>query len=333
MKKIAIILTGQIRTIDKTMKFLLKNIVQNNPNANIFAVLEMNPKQQHQKYYDNVIKNTLGNHLKSLIWISHNEDYNFIRLRNNIIYKNKDISPNYYSYLKTSGTIIEHWDAHIAHLCISEYEKENSINYDFIVRIRTDVIITRKINFNFDEITECDIVNRLIEISISSNGESKTNLFNRKNIIMFMNSLIDYEYRIRGDFSDNMLETHPDTSIEDVIASGSPKLLKKYIQDGKYILCIRKNNFFIIKRQYYEPLGNLIFKYGTYKEPNTGNHFWDSETQFLRGCIHNGIDFFSSTTHKEDSSLYGYKTLNFFKEDEKSVLDEDPNILFFICRF
>jgi hypothetical protein len=143
-KKIAIIYTGLVRTIEKTIKYFKENVLIDE-NRHIFAVLQ----SDNIEYFDNFLKENVGENLKSLKWLNNNDDI-WINIREQLL-SNMSVDEYWKHYLRTSGSMIEYYQMHLAYQDIKKREIEGNFKYDFILRTRCDIILTEPIYFNWEE--------------------------------------------------------------------------------------------------------------------------------------------------------------------------------------
>jgi hypothetical protein len=354
---IAVFYTGQLRTYKKCIQYLKKNILFHE-NVHIFATLELKETAKHQtkmeieierEKHETILKTHLSSHLKSLVWFNNNDE-TFINHRNKLIencyinYNNKkfyldDLNSCFKPYLKNSGTITELFQYYISYHEMKQYEEKNNINYDYILRIRTDIVLCKEIDFSFLQLTNKDIENRILKIKETLFPEDETIYENQriknKYISLIMNSLLD-ENRIYSqnvyysNFVMNNFELYNIFTFQD---------LNNYIKNGNYILTIRKNLFFLIKRNFFDSIYDLCLNYGTIHFETTNylnNYFWDAETQFEKYLQNKQINKFDSTHLFEDQSLYQYDKKKYFlqqEEQKKEILNPNMNdIYLFICR-
>jgi hypothetical protein len=328
---VAVFYTGEMRTINKCISYFKKNVLIND-DVHVFATLQTHPYTE--TYNESVLKELLGNHLKSLMWFRNDKDEEYVTMRDNLIETGHikiDDMIYYYpqsikDYLKLSGTIAETYQYFMSYKKMVEYEIENNIKYDYIIRIRTDVVITKKIDFSFLTLTDDDVLKRLNRIKyklLENDGISK------KCILFFMNSLLDEERMFRAELNDNC------TFLNNAELDGIRNLtdLNNYIKNGKYIITIRKNLFFLIKRDLFDPIHDLAFKHGKFIDDNDNTfhtYFWNGESQFQRCLTFYQITQFNSTCLIEDESLYMYEKNKYFLDD--GSLNTDLNIFLFLCR-
>jgi hypothetical protein len=321
-KKIAVIYTGEVRTIEKTIQYFKENVIIND-NYHVFAILQTN----NIEYFDNFVKNNIGENLKSINWFNNDEEW--FNLRENLLSQMTSVEDKWKNYLRTSGSMIEYYQMYLAYKNIEEYEKTHSIEYDYIMRIRCDVVLTHPIYFDWDSFTLNDVKSLLYEIKEINGFESIKsmdvinifmNSFYHKNRILCKNN--SFSNNICNEEINNMLIKNDD---EDIFVQS----LLDYLLNGNYAITLRKNQIYFMKRQIFTNISNLGITYGAHKMENN-NYWFNAESQLDQIFIENCIDVFESTTNLEEISLYSYDENNYF---ENNVLKKSNDFLFFIRRY
>lgn len=325
-KKIAIIYTGEVRTIEKTIKYFKENVIIND-NYHVFAVLQTN----NIEYFDNFVKNNIGENLKSINWFNNNDE-EWFNLREKLLSQITSIEDNWKNYLRTSGSMIEYYQMYLAYKNIEEYEKTNDFEYDYIMRIRCDVILTHPIYFNWDSFTLIDVKNILYEIKEINDLESIKsidvvnifmNCFYHKNRIFGKN--ICFSNNLCSDKINNILIKNEEEN-EDIFVES----LLDYLLNGNYAITLRKNQIYFMKRKIFTKISNLGITYGESHKMENNNYWFNAESQLDQIFIENEIDVFNSTAKLEDISLYSYNENVYF---ENNVLKKSNDCLFFIRRY
>lgn len=322
MKKIAIIYTGESRTIESTIQTFKDHILLNE-NYHVFSVLQSINSECTEK----LVKTHMKDNLKSYENFDKN-DILWNKIQDNLL---NIINPNdfWYSYLKhKSGSMIEYYQMYLAYQKIVDYEYKNNFKYDYVIRIRCDVIITHPIYFDWDLYDEAYIKKCFEEIQVKKKYE---NLINPDALIIFMNSLF-FKNRI---YCDTEIKNNCIISTESFAILLQIKdenmffsMLKRYINKGKFLITLRHNVIFFIKRKYMSFIAPLGITYGMYRMKD--NEMWfNSENQLKQICIENDIDIFDSYTKLEENSLYKYDENNYYR-DGNLIINND--IFFFIKR-
>ena len=332
---VAILYTGEFRTCFKTMQYTKQNILLND-DVHVFATIQNANTNECNEF----ITTNFGLNLKSLIHFNKSETL-WNSIQDELLNKmSLPINTTIYNYLKKSGSMIEYYQLYLSYQSLLEYEKSQNIKYDYVVRLRTDVIYTQPLTFNFINLSILDIKEQL---QIIKNITKETNLLSLKNIKILLNNLLVETNKILRysanygniDFhsnSDNFNKILNDIENDNDVNDNENNILESihsFLNNGKYIITLRKNVFFIIKRDWFSEIANLGITYGAYKNNNNA-YWWNSESQLQEICLQNNITIFDSTILLEDNSLYKYNNDNYFNENNK--LQEDLQCLFFICR-
>jgi len=343
--RIAILYTGEFRTCETTLPYMKQNILLNDE-VDVFATIQ----HSDSEYSERVIKTHLGSHLKQLIHFNKtDETWNL--LQDDLLHK-MAIHPQTHYYLKNSGSMIEYYQAFLSFNAVMNYEALNNFQYDYIVRLRTDVIYTQPLNFNFLNMTVEDIIDNF---KLIQGITQEPALLTFKNLAYFFNNLLGENQHIKknriGATTAN-LDIHTNSEqlkqLLDAIGIANEQTLwtnsiwtntiwtntiwesiRHYINKGKYIITLRKNVFYVIKREFYQDIMHLGLTYGSYTNPDNA-YWWNAESQLQEICKVNNISIFDSTTLLEDKSLYEYNYATYFNEN--TSLQEHLPCLFFICR-
>lgn len=317
--KIAIFYTGESRTIETTIDLFKKNVLLNN-NYHVFAVLQSNNIDEHEKF----ITEKIGDNVKNIHWFDkNNEEWLYIKEKQlNIM----NIPDDWKNYLSNSGSMIEYYQMYLAYKYLEKYEKENNIQYDYVLRFRTDTIIKDTLdfeNFNFEKPYIQKLLYKIKEIlnidTIISEKVLDTfmiSFYNEKRLLYYDNLFIT---KYISESYNKLLEIENE---EDFIGC-----LAEYLKNGNYIITFRENVIYFIKRELMTHLHILGITYGDYKIDH--DYWFNAESQLKGICIHNQIDFYSSTTSLEDKSLYEYNGSNYFVDGEL----KDDDYTFFIKRY
>ena len=306
--KIAILYTGELRTIKKTIDYFIKNVL-NHYDCSIFASIQGTSYGQKldENEYTNFLKDKVGNKLKTLKWIDK-ENRDYINISNNILnnfnfYNLDQRGINYLKqkidynrvretesikhYLKTSGTLIEHFQIYQSYISMKEFENENNLRFDYVMRFRTDTILFKKLNldiFNFSK----------------ENFDKKLSLYQSENIIDTANKIIN-SY-ILPDFIN---QNHKLSEIKDVY---------EYLKKQKFVFVIRANLIYITTRQNMDIISNIIHEY---TQKGEEYHFWNAENQFRSICLRNDIDILNFDNESGQESFYNFDKDTFV--DDKTI--------------
>ena len=323
MTKIAIIYTGEVRTCESTLPYFVENVLSDE-NYHVFSIIQINDINK-EDFFKNLFRTTIGEHLKSLDFFDKN-NIDWIHLRESLL-RNMSISDYWKIYLRHSGSMIEYYQMYLAFKNLEIYEKNNNFTYDYILRFRTDTILKDKITFNTKEYNEEYIKNLLYKIKSKLSCDTIIseeillhfmNIFYNEKRINYMKFYFDNKL-----ISDNIKNILKITDENDFIKS-----LKTYINDGNYIITLRTNVIYFLKRELMDKIHILGITYGSYTSEN--NDYWfNAESQLKQICLINNIDFYSSTSSLEGQSLYEYNYTNYFDETNNLI---DNKYSFFIKR-
>jgi len=325
-KKIAIIYTGEARTIEKTIKTFKENLLLND-NYHVFAVLQNSDGLDIKQ----LIENNMGNNLKGY-QIFEKNNINWQLIQNNLL----DIinqNGKWREYLKNSGSMVEYYQMYLAYQMIVKKEYTENFKYDFVIRIRCDVVITNPIYFDWVDFDELYIKKIFEEIQIKNNY---MNLVSLDSLVIFMNSIF-YKNRINVDVPIKNNSIICTDYLKNIVLLKNDSLffaeLSKYLKKGKFIITLRENVVFFLNRKYMSCIAPLGITYGLYKMKDHDMWF-DSESQLKQICIESEIDIFDSYTTLEVQSLYEYDKKNYYNNDvpNNEVLIKSNNFFFFIRR-
>lgn len=320
-KKIAIIYTGEVRTIEKTIKYFKQNVLLNE-NVHVFAVLQSN----NIDYFEKIVKDQVENNLKSLIWLNKNDD-TWVNIRENLL-ENIYLISHWKEYLRNSGSMIEYYQMYLAFNEITKFESEENFQYDYIMRIRCDVVLSHPIYFNFDNYTIESVKEFLNEIKNKKNLDT---ILSYEILSIFMNT---FYYKNRLNCDDLSFDIYPSSeSYYNIFNLNNEeefiKNVYEYLMKGNYLITIRSNQIYFIKRCYFEPISILGITYGCAHIMNNNEYWFNAESQLKQICIKNKIDVFNSITILEEKSLYEYNELNYI---ENGQLKDTCDFLFFVMR-
>lgn len=158
-QRVAVLYTGQVRTFRHTLFYLRKNL----DNSDVFAVLQTPDTEDDMIKIKSHMHDVLQDSLKTIEWFDPNRAP-WPALCRHMLDTMPDVSDQWKHYLRTSGSMIEYYQLRLAILALKDYETANNFHYDTVVRMRTDVVITRPF---FDGLmkrrTEPEIIEPVIE--------------------------------------------------------------------------------------------------------------------------------------------------------------------------
>jgi hypothetical protein len=190
---------------------------------------------------------------------------------------------------------------------MKEYEKANGFQYDFVVRLRTDVAVCRPLDF-----------------SVFHNPMERWNQVG-KSLSHFMGSIFSLE-RI---LSKDIIEINSNVALNSN-SIGISNIIERYVEEGNYLMTIRKNVFYVGKRNVFDKIAELGTTYGQWKNVEKYENWFDAESQLEILCEQSEIDVFDSMSYLEGESLYRYQRENYF--DGSGELLDNSTLFCFICR-
>jgi len=323
MIKIAILYTGLVRTLESTIPhivaYLNKENYVNNCEFNIFCTFQSN-NDNEIAFINKLMYFSFKYKIKSISWI--NKDNNkWINLSNSLI-ENIDANDYWKGYLLSSGSMIEYYQMYNSYNDMKNYEQVNNINYDFILRLRTDVVLKDEINFDFQSFAPSLIREHLIKAQNILNKDSfiNTDVFN-----YFMNT---FTINNRKTYDANKLffsQIHENSFVKlqkiDFNEEEYVNALYNYIQNGEFLLTLRNNVVYFGKAKVFEKIHKLGITYGAYKIAEEPTYWFNAECQLSGICRENNIDYYSSVTNLEGDSLYNYNQSNYFDNNNKLISD------------
>jgi len=281
---IAVIYTGATRTIESTIHHFKQNVLLHE-NYHVFGVIQ--PDSNHEL----LIKNVIGDNLKSLQWLEK-ENAEWVSIRDRLV-SSMNILDRWKHYLRTSGSMIEYYQLYLAYQALERYELEHGIKYDFVMRFRTDTVLKDVIDF--DKIMDKEYIKKVLYEIKSKSSENTLELL--------MNTF----------YNENRISYHNiEPSINRIELTDEEMI--DYVRDGDYVVSIRKNIIYFMRRDMMTKIHKLGITYGQYTSDD--EYWFNSESQLDNICAKYNIDKFSSTTVLEDSSLYRYNPARYYENDE-----------------
>jgi hypothetical protein len=336
--KTAILLIGELRTIEKNIIFIKNNIVDN-LDCDVFCVFQpdRNGLEKKVSYYEELIKNTFEEKCKNIHLFNHN-DWLFNLYREDLLDNLKTkIGESWINYLRNSGSMIEYYQLWLAYNDMVKYERKNNVKYDYVMKLRTDMIWNDEMNLDWLNLGE-DELKRRVNLFI----EKEKEICNEKLLTWIMITLLSKKQLnnlldgfVRDDFSeegycqylnkndvlvDKLLKL--DKNSDEFISS-----LKDFILSDKYILTFRKNLIYFMARNNFSLIPTLGITYGHFGGINIVDPYWfNAECQFREICKERGLCIFDYNTEIDNESIYNH-------EYSKNIINNpDPRLLYAIIR-
>lgn len=307
--KVAVLFTGALRTIKKTMRYFKQNVLLDS-DVDVFACVQ-NDTDTPNSEWESWISLEMENHLKLITWFSPDEHQDWISIRDKLI-SHLSLIDRWKNYIKNSGSIIEYYQLYLAYLKMCSYEDTHQ-RYKYIIRVRTDTIFAKPIDFHWLNWSDSEVEERVQtinnELTLSNIEVSPKNTFSYFMTTIISDSLIPNIQNIMARYIPNQYGAIPSTAVE----------LNQYIKTGAYILVIRANNLYVVSRESFNLIPTLSYMYGFLKSPYNDEYWYNAENQFQSACYFSGLAVFDYNTLFEDKSLYEY--------DEKRYFDLNFNVM------
>jgi len=268
----AVLLTGALRTIKKTMPYLKKNV-----QGDVFACVQ-NDTGQSEKEWEDWFHQELQ--IKSITWFNitpfegqREQSLSFM-----------NINDSWKNYLRQSGSMIEYYQLYLAYGKMVEYNEP----YEWIIRMRTDTIFTKPVDFHWLYWTDEEVQARMDRIeSVQHNPKL---VLRDMMCTLLSDELIP---RLHDCWNAQYSEKEEMTATE----------MNDYLKKGAYILTMRKNNLYIVRRSHFYLIPSVGFLYGTLRTPIEDDYWFNAEGQFQAACYHSGLTMFDYCSALENSSL------------------------------
>ena len=334
--KVAIILTGALRTIKKTIPYFKKHLLLQP--TDIYICVQ-NDTQESEETWNNWFKEELsgeffgkeelgkeelgkeelsGAKIQSITWFSLH-DYKDWTGHRELLLQNMRIDQTWKEYLRRSGSMIEYFQLQLAYMKMTDYEHYNRFEYDYLIRARTDSIYTKPIDFHWLHWTPSDVAERVEtikeELRLSKIPEDQLFPY-------FMSTIISDDVIPNIQYIHAGYYPYQGFSLDD---------LHTYIKEGRYILTFRKNNLYIVRRNLFHLIPSLGTMYGQFKSPYSDSWWFNAEGQFTSVCYHAMLNTHDYNTDFEDRSVetVGWNEADFFDCEFNCV---NPRMLYCMVR-
>jgi len=318
--RIAVILTGALRTIRKTIRYFKSHILDPNHQhtLDIFACVQ-NDTYHLESDWELWFQQQVGHHMKSIRWFTLQDSWISQR---ELLLQHMQIDEMWKGYLRRSGSMIEYAQLQLASLKMTEYEHVHHFTYDYVIRARTDSIYCKPVDFHWLYKTEGEVAQRVQQIQ-QIMQESAIDL--SKIVPYYMSTLLSDDSipnisQIQATSHLGISQVYPDYTE-----------LHRYLTEGSYILTFRTNNLYIVKRNLFSILPTLGTMYGQFKAPHSDAWWFNAEGQFKSICYYAGITTYDYNTGFEDQSVEvnGWEESMFFDGDFNCIKD---TMLFCVVR-
>jgi hypothetical protein len=323
-----VIFTGALRTIKKTISYFKRHIIHRDA-VDVFVCVQ-NDTQQPDAEWDIWFKEQMGGHLKSIVWFSLAKHPHWAAHRETLL-QHIELDQPWKNYLRNSGSMIEYYQLQLAYLDVCQHEQRGGFRYDYLIRARTDTIFAKPVDFQWLQWSDEEVATRMErirkELVLSKIEPTSFNLIRYFMATITSDTTLPNVSRIFADHVPN-----PADQIPDVLVPNFQTALNEYIKKGRYILTIRKNNLYIVRRDLFYLIPSLGTMYGLPRSPAADDYWFNAECQFRSACYYSGITIFDYSTMFEEKTLeYAskWKEADFFDLEYKLI---NPTMLYCVVR-
>lgn len=293
--RVAVILSGALRTIKKTIRYLKTNVLLT-ADHDLYLCVQNDTAQTEEEWtawwYQEV-----GPWIRSIQWFSKDRMADWVNHRERLL-AHLPLEESWKGYLRNSGSMIEYAQLHLAYLDMVEREYRSGWRYDYVVRARTDSIYTKPVDFHWLRWSDDEVAERMGHIRAMMRMAGKE-VTDQDVVTYFMATL----------FSDDVLpniERINASYLPSPTESGLPSCaaaLRTYLHTGRYMLTLRKNNLYLCPRACFYMVPSLSHMYGQFRSPYSDNYWFNAEGQFRDACYYSCVSVFDYTTDFEEKSL------------------------------
>jgi hypothetical protein len=313
-----VIFTGALRTVKKTIRYFKQNVLRDG--VDVFVCVQNDTSQKNEEW-DVWFHEQMGDALKAIEWFQPSLHPEWIAHRDRLL-EHIDLDNGWKNYLRNSGSMIEYFQLQLAHMKVCLYEQRNGFQYDYLVRARTDSIYTKPVDFHWLTWTDSEVAARVERVK-NQMVESKIEATEEAVLRSFMTTLLsdDVIPNLSLIFAGYVPSDadKPPRATENVSYESA---LNHYLKNGRYILTLRKNNLYIVRRSLFYMIPSLGTSYGLPRSPAADDYWFNAECQFRSACYYTGIAIFEYSTLAEEMSLE-YAS----RWDESRFFDADFNLV------
>ena len=318
--RVAVLYTGALRTVRKTLRYLKQNVLSVDHHVEIFACLQ-NDTTDKDDVHQEWLCQELRNRLVAVRWFRMGDYPGWVDWRDKTL-QSMPISEMWKDYLSNSGSMIEYLQLHIAYqdMCASEWRQATP--FDYIIRMRPDNMVGKPIDFHWLTWTDQQVEDRLNVIRSKEGG-----ILDDQQVLHFFMVTVFDDHLIH-DLASLIGKSRWRNAGCNVPTTGAE--VNAYLRNAPYILTIRKNNIYIVRRNLFNLIPGLAYLYGSLRTPIDDSNFWfNAESQFENACWHSGLTIHDYNTALEDASLYNYDEVLYFDKDGNIV---NPRLVYCLVR-
>ena len=321
--RVAVIFTGALRTIKKTIRHFKRNVLL--AGVEVFACVQ-NDTPQPDDEWTRWFHEQLGSALKSIQWFHLDSYPEWVNHRDKML-QNMCLDRTWKDYLKHSGSMIEYFQLQLAYMKMCLYEQTCGFSFDYLVRARTDSIYVKPVDFHWLSWTEEQVQVRVErikeEMRLASMDITDAAVLRYFMCTILSDDVIPNLEWIFADYAPCPTEPAAETTMG---------RLNEYIQAGRYILTLRKNNLYIVRRDLFHLIPSLGTMYGFMRAPVADEYWFNAECQFRSACYYSCLTIFDYSTMFEERSLeypHKWEEADFFDLEGNVV---NPRMLYCVVR-
>ena len=297
----AVILTGALRTIRKTMRYFKRNVLcsVDRHEVAVYACVQ-NDTQESDESWTEWLKAEIGPCLLDVTWFSLEKFPAWVTHRD-LQLEHLRIDEGWKGYLRKSGSMIEYFQLQLAYMKVCKIEATGGFRYDYVVRARTDSIYAKPVDFHWLDWTVEEVAQRLAVIK-EELVASQMAASDKDVLKYFMCTL----------WSEAVIPNIPFISVEHVPSpTDSADLgdlvtaddIHRYLHKGRYIMTIRKNNLYVVQRDLFHFVPTLGTMYGFLRSPHSDPWWFNAEGQFRDACYYSCMSIYEYSSPFEERSL------------------------------
>jgi hypothetical protein len=213
--------------------------------------------------------------------------------------------------------MIEYLQLQYAYLAMCNYEQLLGFQYDQVIRMRTDTVVAKPMDFHWLRWSDDEVKQRMdtIQQKLAETGidSGPNNVFS-----YFMSTVLSDD--LIPNLKQLLIAYLPSQNASKGDVPSTPQQLNKYLRKGKYILTIRKNLVYVVRRSLFHMIPALASLYGTFRSPHSDNCWFNAECQFQGACYHSGLSSHEYSSAFEELPIEQRDAWN-----ERDYFDEDFN--------
>lgn len=302
----AVILTGALRTIKKTMKYFRRNVLLEGVSeanggrdeVDVFVCVQHEGAMAEGEW-EAWFRLEMGSALVSFTWFSLDRFPAWVAHRE-LQLEHLPLDAGWKGYLRNSGSMIEYFQLQLAYMKMVQRERERGVAYDYVVRARTDSIYAKPVDFHWLDWTEEEVgarmavveeEMRLSQMDVGGDVASRLKAFL---CTVWSDDLIPMLAFLMTEYVPSPVERE---------VAWEAAAVRDYLHRGRYILTIRKNNLYVVRRELFHLIPTLGTMYGFMRSPISDAYWFNAEGQFRDACYYSGVSLFEYSSAFEEKSL------------------------------